>query len=373
MSKITNSYSISLEILPWTDNGHFKINKLHLVEELGGRIPEGEIQMYYDEDQEANDILTKTQTGTIKITDEKEGGLSFEIPYFIVKRKIFKNIIFFNIICTQNIEFYNKPVAMTYKEGIKAAISNVFPGKLDIRIEPDSAVDGKTEYQRSETGYEFCKRLAYAYKKNSVFCFGWEGLMIKDTMGETNSEGKVEQDDTIIQVTGGKTFFNVESNELNYHEETNHEPYNPWKGITNDQETYFPTTQKSYEDVESKNATVVMNMGQYQIIGKDKEQHLDNSRFNERLMNSSYYSKLKIKAQDLPNFKIGDVVQYRRVDEDSKPVWKKFIVKGNELFWTGDDADGQTDELGFPFSWTTLLLGLDNGDWNKSPATPPEE
>ena len=47
MAKYTNSYKVTIDFKPWFDSG-FQFTKLHMVEELGGKIPGGEIDMNHD-------------------------------------------------------------------------------------------------------------------------------------------------------------------------------------------------------------------------------------------------------------------------------------------------------------------------------------
>ena len=110
---------------------------------------------------------------------------------------------------------------------------------------------------------------------------------------------------------------------------------------------------------------IIMEYSEYNIIGKDYQGHMQNLRTNERIMESNLYTDFEIRSTDLPSYKIGDVVIYKYAGDDELLPFKTFLVKSNELFWTSDDSDGETDWTGLKLSWTTKLVGLDKGTWTE--------
>lgn len=358
--RVKNSTGISLEFKPWTTDlepTRYRITKLQIYEELGGEIPRGKMGLEHDGSQEALQLITEQNTGIIKLEDEKDGGLVYEIPIYITKKSSLYNILDIEFVCTQDKKFYANPISESYPT-IKDAIQTVFPGKQDIRIEPDGAVDGIPESQNGETSYEFCKRMCYSYKANSVFAFGWEGLLIKE-LKSNNNEGA---EDDIIEIKGGLMQL-TKPYQLNYNKYLNHLPYDPWLGTQDDD--ILPTTKENYEDVMPKNVGVIMDYNQYGIVGKNYLGHIQNLMQNQRIMNSNLYTDFQLKATDMPKYKLGDVVSYKYPDEEEMKLYpfKTFLVKSNELFWTSDDSDGEVDWNGLRFSWTSKLVGLERGDW----------
>ena len=65
MGKIINSSDVSLEFKPWTDK-KCRITRLQVIEQIGGKIPNGEIDMILD-DEEVEKMITDKNTGTISI------------------------------------------------------------------------------------------------------------------------------------------------------------------------------------------------------------------------------------------------------------------------------------------------------------------
>ena len=90
MGKIINSSDVSLEFKPWTDK-KCRITRLQVIEQIGGKIPNGEIDMILD-DKEVEKMITDQNTGTISITDEKEKGLSYKFDVWITEREYYENI-----------------------------------------------------------------------------------------------------------------------------------------------------------------------------------------------------------------------------------------------------------------------------------------
>ena len=264
-------------------------------------------------------------------------------------------------VCTEDKKFYTDLISTTYPS-IKDAIQTVFPGKQDIRIEPDAGVDGKVESQNGETGYDFLTRLCYSYKARSIFTFGWEGLMIKDLMGDFDSRGNKEP---VLKLTSGKLMQITKPYQLNYNKKLNHQPYDPWIGTQDD--NMLPTTKQDYSDVMPKNMGVMMEYSEYSIVGKDYMGHIQNLQTNQRLMDSNLYTNFEIRSTDMPSYKIGDVLIHEVPNDEEENIkpFKNFLVKSNELFWTSDDSDGEVDWSGLRFSWTTKLVGLQDGMWAK--------
>lgn len=357
---VKNSSNISLEFNPWTDTG-YRITKLHMVEGLGGEVPKGVMSLEHSGSDEAMKLITDTNTGTIKLLDNKEKGIQYtDIKVFITKKTNIYNMLEIEFVCVSDKKFFTDLISTTYPS-IKEAIETVYPGNKDIRIEPDSGVDGIVELQNAETSYDFCKKLCYAYKANSIFAFGWEGLLIKDLINGVDSMGNNEP---YMEMIGGEFMFNTTPYALNYNKKLNHDPYDPWIGTQDD--NMLPTTKKDYSDVTPKNVGVVMEYSNYTIVGKNFLGHLLNTRYNERIMDSELYTNFTVRATDMPSYKLGDVVIWKQPhDEDFTNPFTKYLVKSNELFWTSDDNDGETDWTGLRLSWTSTLVGLDDGMWAK--------
>ena len=69
MGKLINSNDVSLEFKPWTDQ-KCRITRLQIIEQLGGEIPNGEIDMILGDEEKIEEMITQQNTGTISIVDE---------------------------------------------------------------------------------------------------------------------------------------------------------------------------------------------------------------------------------------------------------------------------------------------------------------
>jgi hypothetical protein len=83
-------------------------------------------------------------------------------------------------------------------------------------------------------------------------------------------------------------------------------------------------------------------------------------------MKSDGYTCLKIVQTDMPHYKLGDVVIYKRALQERSLPWKIYLITSNELFFSAD-GNKEMDQHGFRFSWTSNLYGLQDGDCSKEP------
>lgn len=353
MAKYTNSYEVTVDFKPWFDTG-YTFTKLHLYEELGGRISGGEMDMEMDGSQEALKLITDQYTG--KLTIEKEGGNIYNIDIFITSRKFFNNFLTITFVCIQDKKFYTDLITTTYSD-IDSALKEIYPGKLDIRCSSDIN-NGVKIFQNSETNYSLCTKLAYSYKHNTVFAFGWEGLLIKEIIGIDSTGNK----EPYWSITGNTQLHQKDSYKFDYNKKLYYKPINPWE--TNDSGEEAP-----YGNLQAKNCRVVQNYNDYQIVGTDYYQLMDNSWFNKRLMNSELYTTFRVVDFDFPRYKIGDVLKYKRDDQDSKLPFDLFLVRSNELY-LAIEGSSYVDENGFNFSWTSRFMGLQQ-DGSILPETDP--
>ena len=355
MGKLINSNDVSLEFKPWTDQ-KCRITRLQIIEQLGGEIPNGEIDMILGGEGEIEEMITKQNTGTISIVDEKKYGLSYEIDVWITDREYYENILKIKFVCIKNLEFFTKRITTYYQDGIKSTIESLYPGKSEFRIEP-SGNDDIPLYQNCETNYEMCKRLCYAYKDKSVFAFGWDGLLVKDLCGDFDSQGNVEP---CMELETDRLSVQTQTYDLKYDKYLNHESFSAW-------EESDESTTGDFSSVASKNAKVVMNYKEYRVVGIKSAELMGTAWNNESRMKSDGYTCLKIVQTDMPHYKLGDVVIYKRALQEKSLPWKNYLITSNELFFSAD-GNKEMDQHGFRFSWTSNLYGLEDGDWSKDPS-----
>ena len=358
MGKITNSNNVSLEFKPWTDK-KYRITRLQIIEQLGGEIPNGEIDMILGNDSETEELITKQNTGVISIVDEKKYGISYNIDVYITERNYYENILKLKFVCISNLDFFTKRITTTHQGGIKSTIEALYPGNKDLRIEP-SGNDDTPLYQNCETNYEMCKRLCYAYKEKSVFAFGWDGLLIKDMCGDFDSQGNEEP---CLVLESDRLSVQTQAYEMRYNKYVNSQSFSAWE---NQEESTTGSTD--FSQVVSKNAKVMMNYKEYRVMGTKSAERLGTAWNNKSLMQFPGYSSIVISQTDMPHYKLGDVVIYKRALQEgfiSKSL-ENFLITSNELFFSMD-ANKEMDEHGLRFSWTSHLYGLDEDEWSKNP------
>lgn len=358
----TDVYKVSVTFDPWENKGYL-IAYLHMFECLGGDLAYGELELWYPNTDDASELLTEEQTGTIKLSDTKEDGLNYEIPIFIKSRSFFNNIMKVDFICIPDKSFFTNRISTEHID-IGTALKDLYPDPdnnkkyNDIRTESDLNNDIPI-YQTDETNYSLLKRLAYSYKKDTVFSFGFEGFMIKDTIG-TNSLGKDENSFEFELTGGGFELDNTDMYKLSYNQVLNTTPFNPWEDKDNS------ATKEDYTDLEPKNCRALINYTTYSILGKDYYQLQENYEYNYNFLNSNYYTSFTLTGLYVPKYKIGDILTYTRAQQKQKSQYPftKFLVASNEVFYSHNGASRKGPH-GQQFEWCSKLLGIETGKWSE--------
>lgn len=339
--KYKNSYKTSVDFQPWFDSG-YRFQSLHLYEELGGELARGEMRLEVAGKSESLKLITEQHTGTITL--EQEGGLIYNIPVFITNRWHEKNYLDIEFVCVGDQKFFDEKHTSVW-DSIEDSIRGVYPGKVDLRCDTDLQAKNLKLYQNHETDQDFLRRVCLGYKRNSIFTFGLEGLMIKETMGLSDSYGNREP----------KLIIHADSD---FTQETpfskKYQPllYSKVKNIW----------EEKYKDVMPVNPRVLQKGGALSIVHKDYYQMSENLNYNTAYIYSDMFQEIIITHRQVPKFKIGDVVEYTRDSKttvDSK-MWpfKYYLVKSNEFFIAIDDSDYVADD-GYHTKWTTKLVGLE--------------
>lgn len=350
MAKYTNSYKVSINFTPWFDSG-YRFDHIHMYEELGGQLAKGEISMTHDGSAEALKLITDQYTG--QITLEKESGNTYTIDIFIVNREYFKNFLTLKFVCIKDKKFYTELIQAEWTD-ITDAIESLYPGKKDIRCECDIN-NNLTIFQNSESNQSLCSKLSYGFKKKSVFAYGWEGYMIKEIIG-IDSGGHQEP---YYKVTGSAEFHQVDSYNLNYHKRIYYTPTNPWEPLKGDENNgeQAANSDEDYTEFQPKNSRTLQIYEDYTIVGKDYEQLMHNYWDNRKYMETNLFTSFRLKDFNIPKYKIGDILQYKREEQESELPFTLFLVKSNELFLAIEDSNAVGPD-GSKFSWTSMLAGV---------------
>lgn len=336
MAKYTNSYSVTIDLKPWLDSG-FVFTKLHITEELGGKISGGTIDLDHDGSSKALELITEQYTGQLII--EKDRGYIYNIDIFITSKRFYKNSLSLEFVCIKDKKFFTELVTAEWSD-ITTALNSLYPGNIDLRCESDVNNDLKL-FQNTETNYDFCKKLAYSFKKNTIFSFGWEGFMLKELMGKYDSQGNVEPK---MEIKNLVDIFPIDSYNLMYNKRIYHESFNPW--------------EPDYTDLVAEHNKSIKFYDSYLVVGTDYYRLIENYWNNIKYMQTDLFTSFRAVISDIPNYKIGDVIKYDWSDEESQLPFRLFLVKSNELFLSIDGSNLIGPE-GLNFSWTTKLVGLE--------------
>lgn len=364
-----NGLSIYFE--PWTTEDWFSISILSIKESIGGSVAEGSMRLLiHCNTDSVLEKIANLNTGTIKIKSDNNSSNIIEIPIYIISKSHFNNFLVIKFICTSrgNDDFISKPISQSYAS-VEDAVSSYFPN-YDCDVDPISELSSLPINQIGETGNIFCNKIVAGWKASTIFGYNLSGnLFIRDISKPTlESENK-------IKVLIGKTrFFTAFPNRRRSYL-LDLQPYDPWDASNKDLEENL--TKKDYSSYMPQNISTRVYRDSYNIFSKNISSLVEAASYNSRFYGSSFYSEGEIKAMTFPNYRAGDIVELTYVggevtksDKDSEAnpelISKNFLIGSFELFWTGQGAEGITDDKHLGFSVTSKIYGLDNNDINNN-------
>ena len=354
MAKFTNNNKTSIEIKPFTDT--FRFIKIVMHESIGGSIANGAVDFEIPNTEEASSLIQETHY--INIEMEQDGGNSYKISALITSKKVIDNQFSIEFSCMDNSSFIDETLSLSFRD-IDEAIEYSYKGRKDIRCESDLS-NNVPIVQFQETSYDFCKRIATSFKYDSIFTFGLEGFMIKDTVG-INSLG--EKDPKIYVISGTGSIVQEQSVKSNLNPRFYKKPFDSWNETEDGEEVNESNKTDHGQDeytIQSKNAASIVNFDKYSVIHKDVLQLKKNFDYNKRFYNSNYYNNLSIcYTQSIPNYKIGDIIFYTNVLESGvKNPYKLYIVYENDITMVAGATVGQENKRNF--AWRTLLKCIED-------------
>jgi hypothetical protein len=359
MAKFQNNNGCIVEINPFMDYS-FRFTKLKLHEAIGGPIASGSAVFEFPCDQKCTDLIEDTYY--IKIGIQQEKGIVYNIDALITSKMIIDNQLSIEFMCIKDVSFIDETLSLNFTD-INEALDYSYQGPRDLRCESDLA-NNMPIVQFQETSYDFCKRMAQSFKYNSLFAFGLEGFMIKDTVG-INSFGVSDSPCTIKVTAGTGSIMQEQLTKSNLNPQYYKKPFDSWNETMEGDEINESNKTEHGQDeysIQSSVASAIINFNKYSIVHKDIFSLKKNFDFNSRYYNSSYYSNLAICHNDsLPNFKLGDIIEYENLmEKDIKNPFKFYIVYENDILITSDSTSGH--ENGKGFAWKTLLKGIESGN-----------
>ena len=355
----TNSYQVKVRLEPWFSLG-YNFTSLRISESLGGILPKGAIKMKIPPSGKAYKSLLSENFGTLYIENdasEPQKTINYKIPIFITGRSYDPDRgLGMDFVCVSSGLFLTQYKYSTFSEGIDKAIKTLYPGNVDIRgISSD--VRTKKFIQSYETDYEVLNRLCNGYKYESVFGYSWSGLIIKDLIG-IGSQGNDEREHPVI-IYGNAGQESIERSgyiDKSYDFNLSNLPINIWEASDDDGGEEF------YRKHLPVNCRVIQKGSALGITGKDNIDLYSNGIYNTQLLSSGLYSSTSITMHDIPQYRLGDIIEFRNGTEINSQEFrdpnKYFLDVSNELFIAVEGDMIGRDKDGYNFSFTSGLRGL---------------
>lgn len=350
--KFNASNEISVNLLPWSEHG-LVVTSLKIHEELGGSLAHGSAELMYSDQNEPINVFLKQYTGLLTI--ERLNSHKIQIEIFIINRRYIRNYIILDFVCIYDKRFFTDLKSVEYKD-ISETLQSLYPGNIDIRCESD--INNKLPLiQYMETDQSFCTKLALSFKKNIIFAYGWEGFMLKDLKDGINSIGNKEEYDSknkIIKnsiILGGVGVEEIDQTNIVYDFMRFEKPWDPWEKPGED------SSLPNYSAFIPQNSKTLKYFNTYLTLGKDYYSLIENYLYNKQLMNSDLFATKQILINDIPNFKLGDVITYKHLSERGIDFpHKTYLVKSNTLHILLNK--GTNFSTGSDIKWTSTLLSL---------------
>lgn len=331
----------------------FKFTCLTLDEKIGGELAYGNLKLNAIELPAQEKIIEKTNF--LKITIEQDDPVDkYEIYGFIVRRDYSPENGLFNMTfaCVPNVgdgkngTFFSKTKRKLFKrKKIKKVIEDTWEDLGDPRFRWKTKADPPPEdwWQDRWSDQDFLQRLCMCVQKKTLFCFDFEGLMVKDIYWYDRITGKPEPDRI---VTGYESHQPVQDSiDSNY----NFRLYRDIENACTDGEY-------KYGREISKNFELEVHEDTYRIYHNSINTRENIYKYNARLLETNLYNGVIVRYTDnLPPLRLMDTVKYGKGSEKNEPTVSTYIVTNAHFFLSGDM--GHQDEMGSMCSFTFVLRG----------------
>ena len=346
------SNSIHVTIDPFgPEKFAFKCLRLH--EQIGGELPYGNLRLAAIELPLEDKTVEKTNF--LKITIEQDDPVDkYEIYGFIVRRDWSPENGIFNITfaCVPNVgdgkngKFFSLTKRKLYrKKKIKKVIEDTWEDLGDPRFRWKTDADPEPEdwWQDRWSDQDFLQRLCMSVQKKTLFCFDFEGLMVKDIYWKDRITGKPEPDRI---ATGYESHQPIQDSiDSNY----NFRLYRKIENACTDGEY-------KYGREISKNFELEVHNDTYRIYHKDINTRENIYKYNARLLETNLYNGVVLRYTDnLPPLRLMDTIKYGKGSEENEPTISTYMVTSMDFFISGDMA--HQDEMGSMCSFTAVLRG----------------
>jgi hypothetical protein len=208
---------------------------------------------------------------------------------------------------------------------------------------------------------EFCFD-AYGIKTKTQGSFAPVCLRDKGEKEMYNSEKKTIENVILLGGTGAEdsSYTNAGYDFKRYIK-----PWDPWEKPEDE-------TRKDYSMFSALNSRTLKYHDNYLTLSKDYYNLVDNYLYNNELLNSNLFCVKTIKINDIPDYKLGDVLTYKHLSElDIDLPYKTFLVKSNtfRILLSG----GMVLTTGSGVAWESEIVSLVDSYGELLPETDPTD
>jgi hypothetical protein len=332
-----------------------------------GEHPYGELQLGGIEGAPMDEEVKKTNFFKISIK-EKDPYDEYELNCFIIRHDWSPEVGIYtlNFVCVpfsdkgKTGKFFSKTRVAVYKnKNIQDLIKEIWDDNDQGPIYP--RFRWKTEakpptgnwWQNRICDEDFINRLCLSIEKNTLFCYDFDGLMIKDIKAK---DGNKEEPFNIL--TG---YASVQP--ITDHLENNY-CFRLYRPIENSD------TEGAYKwkKAISKRFQPEIHEDIYRIYHKDIDSTQKIYSHNRRLIDNGFYNSVFLRYKDnLPPVRLGDTVLYAKATDIVDPGEKIFMVYSIDLFLSGNPT--HRDEEGEMYHCKMELRGIIDRSGQELPDT----
>ena len=331
----------------------FQFISIQIYEELGGRLPYGNIELYGFWDTERENFLKNTFTGTVTIYSRD--SVDHVISFFTTRKSYFKNKVSLGIVCIPEKKLFTEKLRLSYPS-MMDAIGELWPDSntLWLNCDPDEAVNQLTVFVNNETRTESLGKLLFSYREDIIWGFSWEGLVLRSVREDDDGSNRGLVDESTPFPLGNLMFITTGYND-GYDYNIYEEGHNSWSPAETKDEENERAGEENYEELESKNLKTIVKGTNYEIVEKNFYSKLKYYNYNTKFLGPMFKSSI-IKGSIVPSYKLGDIINFKMVQNKEDQKDTRYFIRSNEFFYAAPDArllDGT-----FSMTWRSIISNL---------------
>ena len=348
------SNKIHIKIDPFGPD-KFKFVYFEVNEWIGGRLPEGKLQLRATELPAQEKVMEKTNFFTFTIEQDEPVNDKYEIYCFIKHREwspangefLVEFVCVPNTSDGKNGKFRTKTKRKKFKKKkiedvIKATWEDNDPPRF--RWKTDANPPPEDWFQDRWTDLEFLRRLCVSVKKKTLYCFDVEGLMVKDIYWKDRVYPDKQEPYRVA--TGYESHQPIQDNISSQY---NHKLYRDIENACTDGEY-------KYGREISKNFDLEVHEDTYRIYHESISTRSNIYKYNVRLLETNLYNGIVLRYTDnLPPLRLMDTIKYGKGNEKEESTISTYMVTNARFFISGDTA--HRDEAGSMCSFEFVLRG----------------